>query len=411
MESASVAPTLRSPQSRPLVELIEQEDARRRRRRRTWAAVAAVIPVAAVAIWYAWLRPAPLPLAARFRTEPVSTGDVLRDVRATGRLEAVTTVRVGAEISGRIEAVLVDYNATVRAGQVLARFDRSTLMAQLRQADALVRSTRAAVAQARTDHERAVRELARAEALLSGGYLSQADRDAAADAARLAAQRVEASEAQVGAQAAAAAAARTALDHAVITSPIDGIVISRNVDPGQTVVSVLQTPDLFVVAADLRQMRVIAGVDEADIGELVAGQRARFTVNAYPNRWFDGVVTDIRNSPSVIQDVVTYGTVVEVANPDLALKPGMTAAVRIRTAEARGALRVPAAALAFQPPGGKVHERLGVWILEHESLRWIPVQPGASDGEFTAVSGSLDPGAPVIVDLTPVGRAASGVAR
>jgi HlyD family secretion protein len=411
VESIPATQALRT-RTQPLADLVEQESARQHRWRHVAIGIALLTPFVGWGVWQLWIRPQPVSLDRRFRTEPATVGDVVREVRATGHLEAVTTVRVGAEISGRIADVLVDFNERVAKGQVLARFDRSTLLAQVRQADALLLAARAALAQARTDRERAVRELERLERLLRDGYVAQAERDAAADAARLSAQRVEAMQAQIDAQQAAAAMARTSLDHSIITSPIAGIVISRNIDPGQTVAAVLQTPELFVVAADLRQMRVIAGVDEADVGELATGQRARFTVNAYANRWFDGMVTDIRNSPAIVQDVVTYGTVVQVDNPDLALKPGMTAAVRIQTAEARGVTRIPAAALTFTPPGEQARSAAGVWVIERAVLRWIAVEPGVSDGELTAIAaGALPAGTRVVLDLTPEGRAAYGLGR
>lgn len=371
-----------------------------------WWIAAAAVPLLAWAGWLA-LRPRPVPLLARFRLETVAQGDVLREVRATGRLEAVTTVAVGAEISGKIVSVEVDYNDAVKAGQVLARFDRASLSAQLQQVEGTLSATRAALDQSRTDRDKTNRDLARAEQLFAQKILAASDRDAAADAARLAAQRVTAAEAQLAAQQAAASVARTNLDHAVIRSPITGIVITRNVDPGQTVASMLQTPQLFVVAADLRKMRVVAAVDEADVGELTVRQHATFTVNAYPDRVFEGIVTEIRNSPVVVQDVVTYGTVVQVDNKDLALKPGMTASVRIRTAEARGVLHVPNAALHFAPPGERATGAASLWVVENGVLRRIAVTPGLSDDDFTAIApGPLAAGARVIVDLTPEGRRA-----
>jgi HlyD family secretion protein len=177
----------------------------------------------------------------------------------------------------------------------------------------------------------------------------------------------------------------------------------------------LQTPVLFTVAADLRKMRVIAAVDEADVGEVGVGQAATFTVNAFQDRAFVGVVTEVRNSPVIVQDVVTYGTVVEVENVDLALKPGMTANVRIRTASARDALRAPSAALRFEPPGEATSgaQGLGVWVLDGSALRRVGVTAGVSDGEQTAieprVSGSLGVGEAVLTELTPLGRKAYGV--
>ncbi len=394
-----------------LAQLIDVENRRHRRRRIFWAAVAALVVVLLAVAWTA-LRPRPVPLAARFRVEPVSRGDVVREVRATGHVEAVTTVQVGAEISGRIATVEVDYNDRVRAGQVLARFDRDALLAQLAQAQATLAAARAALEQAKTDRERTSRDETRVEQLYASRSISEADRDNALAAARLAEQRVAAAAANLEAQQALYKVARTNLDHSIIQAPIDGVVITRNVDPGQTVASVFQTPVLFTVAADLRKMRVIAAVDEADIGEVAERQRATFTVNAYPERTFEGVVTEVRNSPVVVQDVVTYGSVIEVDNADLALKPGMTASARVRTATATGTLRVPAAALRFVPPGEKPGGKPGVWMLEGGALRRVEVSPGVTDEELTAIApGALDPGREVLVDLTRDGKKAYGLAH
>lgn len=396
---------------RPLARLIEAEDHRRRRRRAVrWVALAA-FPLLAAGAWLA-LRPRPLPLAERFRFQPVARGDVVRVVHATGHVEAVTTVLVGAEISGRLATVEADFNDRVKAGQILARFDRAALEALVAQGRATLASARAALEQARTDHAEAQRNLARSERLHAERVGSDAEHDAAVAAARIAEQRWRAAESQVAAQDAALSLARTNLAHAEIRSPIDGIVVTRNVDPGQTVASVLQTPVLFTVAADLQKMRVIAAVDEADIGEVSARQRATFTVNAHPDRAFEGIVTEVRNSPVVVQDVVTYGAVIEVANGDLALKPGMTASVRIRTAAVPDALRVPSLALRFTPPGERPGPAAAVWVLEGGALRRIEVQQGLDDGEVTAIApGPLREGANVIVELTPAGRRAYGIGR
>jgi HlyD family secretion protein len=395
----------------PLASLIERERQRRRRRHTTWwmllAGTAVILICAAVAF-----RPQPVPMPARFRVQPVSQGDLIREVRASGRIEAVTTVQVGAEISGRIATVDVDFNARVKAGQVLARFDRAALGAQLAQTGATLAAARAALEQAKTDRDRTRGDLARAEELLLRMILGYAHYRTAVATARLNEQRVTAAEAQLGAQKAAFTIASTNLDHTVIRAPIDGVVITRNIDPGQTVASMLQTPVLFTVAADLRKMRVVAAVDEADIGEVAEAQRATFTVDAYPERVFEGIVTEVRNSPVVVQDVVTYGAVVGVDNLDLALKPGMTASVRIRTASATHVMSVPNAALRFTPPGEKSSDAPGVWVLEDSTLHRVAVRPGISDGESTEiVPGVLTVGANVIVDLTPEGRKVYGSGR
>jgi HlyD family secretion protein len=220
-------------------------------------------------------------------------------------VEAVTTVQVGAEISGRIAAVLVDYNDSVKAGQVLARFDRQALVAQQAQAAAALAAARSSLEQAKTDRDRAARNYARGAQLRAGGSLSEAEYDNLLAESRLADQRVNAADANLAAQQAAFSVTRTNLDHSTIVAPIDGVIITRNVDTGQTVASAFQTPVLFTVAADLRKMRVIAAIDEADIGEVAEHQSTTFTVNAYPDRVFRGVVTEVRNSPVIVQDVVT----------------------------------------------------------------------------------------------------------
>lgn len=401
---SAVAPT-----SQSLVEIIERVKRAKRRRWLLFALVASLLPIAAVAGW-ASLRPKPTPLSARFRATNVSQGDVVREVHATGRLEAVTTVQVGSEISGRIATVEVDYNDAVTAGQVLARFDRAALAAQQAQILATLAAARATVEQAKTDRERSARDKERASKLYAAGVMNLSDRDNALATARLMEQRVAAAEAQVAAQQASYTLAKTNLDHTVIRAPIDGVVITRNVDPGQTVASMLQTPVLFTVAADLRKMHVIAAVDEADTGEVAVGQRATFTVNAYPNRNFEGVVTEVRNSPEVVQEVVTYGAEVEVDNGDLALKPGMTASVRIITASSQNVLRVPAAAFQFNPPGENTRQLPGVWALSGSGLRRVSLKAGISDGELTAVEpGALPVGTPIVYELTAEGRKAYGL--
>ncbi len=395
---------------RSLPQLIAREEQRQRRRRGLRWAVAAALILLGAAGWLL-LRPRPVPLEARFRIVPITSGDVLREVRATGHVEAVTTVQIGAEVSGRLATVEADFNDPVRKGQVLARFDRAILGAQVEQARGMLRAARAAVAQAQADAEQAQRQQARIERLHGQQVTSDADYDNAIVAARMAEQRWRSAEAQVGVQQAAYALARTNLAHAEIRSPIDGIVVTRNIDPGQTVASAFMTPVLFTVAADLRKMRVIAAVDEADIGEVRERQPATFTVNAWPDRTFSGEVSEVRNSPSVVQDVVTYQVVVAVENPDLALKPGMTATVHVRTASARQVLRAPTAALRFTPPGEKVQEAPSLWVIEGGKLRRVEVKPGISDGELTAISGGPGVGAGVLAELTPAGRKAYGLAH
>lgn len=396
---------------RSLADLVDAEARRQSRRRLIWALLAVAVIAGVVGLWLA-VRPRPVPVAARFRAEPASVGDVIREVRATGHVEAVTTVQVGAEISGRIATVLVDYNDVVKTGQVMARFDREALLAQQAQVLASLAAARSSLEQARTDRDHTATDFARVDALHKTGALSDAQYDDSQAAARLAAQRVAAAEANLAAEEAAYNVARTNLEHSIILAPIDGVVITRNVDPGQTVASAFQTPVLFTVAADLRKMRVIAAIDEADIGEVAVHQRATFTVNAYPDRTFEGVVTEVRNSPVIVQDVVTYGAVIEVDNLDFALKPGMTASARVRTATATASLRVPTAALRFTPPGETRLIAPGVWFLEGDVPRHVDVTPGISDGELTAITpGPVAAGRALLVDLTPAGKRFYGLAH
>jgi HlyD family secretion protein len=394
-----------------LHDLIAREKVRAHRRGLIGLAVIVCACLVGLLVWRV-ARAKPVPLAARFRSQVTARGDVVQEVRATGHVEAVTTVQVGAEISGRIASVEVDYNATVTEGQVLARFDRAALAAQLAQTAANLAVARAELEQNRIERARTERDASRAKLLQKSRAITDAELDTSMSAARLAVQRVSGAEAQLAAQQALFSIARTNLDHSVIRSPIAGVVITRNVDPGQTVAAMLATPVLFTVAADLRKTRVVAAIDEADIGSIALAQPGYFTVNAYPGRTFEGVVTEVRNSPVVVQDVVTYAAVVEVDNLDLALKPGMTASVRVRIASAQRVLRVPTPALRFTPPGERASDKPALWVLAGTNLRRIDVLAGISDGEFTAIEGAaVAEGQPVLTDLTPEGRKAYGVAH
>ena len=396
----------------PLTELIAREERRARRRRWWWALAALLVPALGVGLW-ALLRPRPVPLAARFRQQAVKRGDLVREVRATGQVQAVTTVLVGAELSGRIATVNVDYNDRVTAGQVMATFDRASLEAQRAQTTALVTAARAATAQARADVVQARRGRARADELFRQRAISSTEHEAAVTGAMVAEARLRAAEAQLAAQAANAVVAKTNLEHAVIRAPIDGVVITRNVDPGQTVASMLTTPTLFTVAADLTRMEVVAAVDEGDITQVQPEQPVTFSVTAWPERTFQGVVAEVRNAPRVVQDVVSYDAVVTVDNADRSLKPGMTASLRIRTGAVSGAVSVPNTALHFTPPGQtRPGPGAGVWVLQGAAVACVPAAPGLSDGEWTEVRrGVLEPGRAVLVDLSPQGKVAYGVAH
>jgi HlyD family secretion protein len=296
-------------------------------------------------------------------TAPLSRGDVVESVGATGTLQAVTTVQVGTQVSGTISWLGADFNSIVTRGQVIARLDPSLFEAQLQQTRANLTQSQANLAKAESELGRTKIQLAdaqqkftRAKELASRNLLAQSELDSAKvtlDSAEAAVQSQQATVTQVRAAVRQSEASvnqsQVNLDHTVISAPIDGIVIQRNVDVGQTVAASMQAPTLFVIAADLREMQVNASVDEADVGRIRPGQHVTFRVDAYATDTFTGTVTQVRLQPVVVQNVTTYGTVIAVPNTELKLKPGMTANVRIEIARRTNVLRVPNAALRFRP--------------------------------------------------------------
>jgi HlyD family secretion protein len=390
---------------------VVEAEARKATQRRIvrWAVLALVVGGTAAATYA--LRPKPIAVSAKFKTEKLSRGDVVHHVSATGRLESRRTVEVGAEISGRIASVEVDFSDRVTQGQVLLRFRPESLRAQVAQVSAQLHAAQAALAQAEIDTREGERLLRQATLLVAAGANAANQRDALEAQVQAAKARIQAASAQVELQKASYELARTNLEHTVVRSPISGVVISRNVEPGQTVAAALQSPVLFLLAEDLREMRVLVSIDEADVGTVKLGQAASFTVDAYPTKTFEAVVHEIRSAPVVTQGVVTYEAVLFVENAALELKPGMTASVKIKTESASAVLRAPNAALRFIPPDvppGQSKSR--VWVVSESGPRSIAAQPGVSDGTYTAVEGTgLADGASVIVDLTPVGRKAYGL--
>lgn len=272
----------------------------------------------------------------KYRTEKISKGDIVVQVRATGTVNPVQTVQVGSQVSGILAKIYVDFNSQVRAGQIIAQIDSTFLAASVKESEANVDRTLAQVNEAR-------RALNRSKELFGKNLISQAEMDAAQTT-------YETSLAQLKQSQASHDRARVNLRYSIIRAPIDGVVISREVDVGQTVAASLQAPKLFVIANDLKKMQVEANVDEADIGNVQIGQEVTFTVDAHPGREFIGTVTQIRLAPQMVQNVVTYTVIIEVPNPDMKLMPGMTATVSILIDEKNDVLRVPALALRFQPP-------------------------------------------------------------
>jgi len=270
-----------------------------------------------------------------YRTAPVDRGDITMTVTATGSLSAVTTVQVGSQVSGIIRALYADFNTAVRAGQVLAELDPTPFQARVEQ-------RRADVVQAEVQLRNAEIAFHRQERLLAAGLTSEAEYDAAEAAA-------DGAEALVGQARAALSQSETDLSYTVIRSPIDGVVVSRQYDVGQTVAASFQAPTLFTIAQDLTRMQAEADVDQADIGRIHTGQVARFTVDAYPEDEFRGTITQVRLNATTNVNVVTYPVIIEVANPDGRLRPEMTADVTIEVATVRDVLRVANAALRFRP--------------------------------------------------------------
>lgn len=376
----------------------------------------------------------------QFKTQPASRGDITMKVSATGNLEPTNQVDVGSELSGIIETVEVDHNDQVKVNQVLARLDTDKLEAQVLQSKAALESARAQVSQAQATLKETRLELQRLKKAyeLSGGKVpSQYDLDAA-EAALARAQADEASaKAQVAKAQATLKAEETDLAKTVIRSPINGIVLSRNVEPGQTVAASLQAPVLFTLAEDLTQMELHVDVDEADVGRVKERQEATFTVDAYPEETFPARITQVRYSSQDTAGVVTYETVLKVDNSKLLLRPGMTATADITVQKVTNAILVSNAALRFTPPvrndikkekrpdGGTVMNKLmprpphpqkkssnrrpntadtttnrRVWTLNAGHLVPIPVKTGATDGIVTEIlEGDIAPGMELVVAI------------
>lgn len=354
---------------------------------------------------------------AKYITTEVQRGDISIIVTATGTLEAVKTVQVGSQVSGTISALYADFNDQVKKGQILAQLDPTFLKAQVAQAQADLEKAMASTELSKKDYERTL-------SLFEKNMVSESDKEVSSTNYELAKAQEKSAQANLD-------RAKTNLDYATIVSPINGVVISRNVDVGQTVAASLQAPTLFTIAQDLTKMQVDASIDEADIGKIKEGEEVSFTVDAYPELSFKGTVKQIRLSPEVVQNVVTYDVIIEVLNPDLLLKPGMTANVTILIDQKLDVLKVPSGALRFHPTMdgkksssgmkgvGQINQgapppnndsvksnlngfggasRSVLWILDPQGKpESVPVQVGISDGTFTQIiSDNLKEGDKVI---------------
>ena len=282
-------------------------------------------------------------------TVAVTEGDIVDSVGATGALEAVTTVQVGSQVSGIIQELHVDFNSIVRKGDVIMRLDPSLFETQLEQARANLLRSEADAERLSVAVDDAATQLRRARELAASELISETELEAAEVALRSAEAQLKSGQAQIRQSQASLSMNEVNLEHTVIRAPIDGIVTSRLVDVGQTVAASFQAPELFVIAADLTKMRVIANIDESDVGRIRPNQRVTFTVDAFPTEEFEGSVSQIRLEPIVTQNVVTYATVIDAPNPELKLKPGMTATVTVEVARRENVTRIPNSALRFRP--------------------------------------------------------------
>jgi HlyD family secretion protein len=311
--------------------------------------VLAAAPVVVLVAGFFGYRATRRPPTVTYETQAVDRGPIVAKVTATGTLSAVVTVQVGSQVSGRLAEVLADFNSPVKKGQLIARIDPQLFQAAVEQARANLVAARGSLAKARAQAVDADRQAKRNVALAEQKLIADADRDTAVANADAARAQVQADEGAVAQAEAALHQAAVNLAYTRIVSPTNGVVISRNVDVGQTVAASLQAPTLFVIAEDLSRMQVDTNVAEADVGKLAAGMEATFIVDAYQNERFRGTVRQIRNAAQTIQNVVTYDAVIDVLNPELKLRPGMTANVSFVYAQRPDALRVPNAALRFRP--------------------------------------------------------------
>jgi HlyD family secretion protein len=338
----------------------------------------------------------------KYRTEKVTRGDIEATVTATGTVNAVTTVLVGTQVSGTIKRIYVDFNSHVKKGQLIALIDPATFEAQVEQQKANLYAARANLEKAEATVVDTKRTMTRNKELLAKGLIAQSDFDTSQTNYETAAAQVSASKAAVAQAEASLKNAQTNLGYTRIVSPVDGVVVSRNVDVGQTVAASFQTPTLFTIAQDLTKMQIDTSVAEADIGRVKVDQEVDFTVDAYPDITFKGKVWQIRIAPITVQNVVTYDVVVLVGNRDLKLMPGMTANVSIIVAEEKGVLTIPNAAIRFRPAESgkpKFEKGTGVWIVEKQKPKRVAVKLGISDGNYTQIiSGDLKEGQDVIVE-------------
>lgn len=358
--------------------------------------IAAVAAIAALAVWL--LSGGKKEETITFDTAAVAPANIMNSITATGTIEPVTSVTVGTQVSGIVSKLFVDYNSVVKKGQVIAELDKTNLMSQLNTA-----KTQLATAQSQLNYQTA--NYKRYKTLFEKGLVAADDFDNAKLSYTQAKEQVASAKEEVQ-------RAQTNLGYATITSPIDGVVLSKSVEEGQTVAASFSTPELFTIAQDLTNMQVVADVDEADIGDVKEGERVSFTVDAYPDDTFEGEVKQVRQEATTTNNVVTYEVVISAPNADLKLKPGLTANVTIYTAERKGVLSVPSKALRFTPQKetvGKMkivdvaNAKNKVWTIEGNSIVAHKVNIGMTDGTNTQIVGGIAEGTKVITGLNVMG--------
>ena len=374
--------------------------ARPRRSRLPWLIGSAIVlAIAGWGMWYWWTAGTP---PIQYKTALVDRGPITAIVTATGTVNPVVSVQVGSQVSGKIAKLFADFNSVVKQGQTLAQIDQQPFNARVSQARAAVKTAMGNLVKAKNMAAQRKRERDRMATLRKQAFVSQADLDLAETNYRDAAAHIDVTQAQLDQAQATLASAELDLGYTTIYSPVNGIVVSRNVDVGQTVVSSFQTPTLFVIAQDLTQMQVNANVSESDIGGVGEGKGATFRVDAYPRQFFEGVVTQVRNAPISIQNVVTYDVIITVDNRELKLKPGMTANVTIVTAKKENPLRVPNGALRFRMPNVAVDRKITqLWALDQaKQPTQAMVTAGIADSLFTEITdGPLKEGDTVITGI------------
>lgn len=362
---------------------------------KVWVVVA-IVAIIAVAVWA--FSGGKKEQQISFDTAPVASANIQNSITATGTIEPVTSVTVGTQVSGIVSKLYVDYNSVVKKGQVIAELDKTNLLSQLATA-----KTQLATAQSQLNYQSA--NYKRYQTLFQKGLVAADDYDNAKLSYRQAVEQVASAKEEVQ-------RAQTNLGYATITSPIDGVVLSKSVEEGQTVAASFSTPELFTIAQDLTNMQVVADVDEADIGDVKEGERVSFTVDAYPDDTFEGTVKQVRQEATTTNNVVTYEVVISAPNADLKLKPGLTANVTIYTAERKGVLAVPSKALRFTPTKETVGKmkivdvqgaKNKVWTIEGNSIVAHKVNIGMADGTNTQIIGGVQAGIKVVTGLSVIG--------